>query len=91
MDKNLQKAIDIVEQAGGFVMFSDEQLQEIESTSIVDDDYLERKKNAFKELDHIFYGSIKRGKEPSMAEMEDALLENGIDMDELEDWLLNQI
>lgn len=53
-------------------------------------DFQKRKKEAFREMNREFY----RDKGPAlttMTDLEDILLENGVDMDYLEEWIESQI
>jgi hypothetical protein len=87
MDQELQKAIDVIENAGGFVMLSDDEISYIESRYEVDSDYAKRKKEAFKEATH----ALHHNRSLSFTDIEDIMSENGMDMDEIEDWIESQI
>lgn len=55
-----------------------------------ENDFEKRKKEAFKEMNREFY----RTKGPmltTMSDLEDILLENGVDMDYLEEWIESQV
>lgn len=99
-DKKLNEAIDMIENAGGFVMFPETDKDErnirsqtfIEENSIMDDidkeeekyknDYEERRNDAFEEFDE----ALKQ-KNFSYSDVEDICYENGIDMDDIEDYI----
>ena len=91
-DKKLQEAIQVIEEAGGFVMMDQD---ESDVSHLVSDDevknqmhkkdYEERKQMAFDDFDE----AIKK-KNCSFTMMEDICFENGVDLDDLEDWLLSQ-
>jgi len=85
----LEKAIAIVEKAGGFVYMEDldfETEEEIQRASAEAqeelNDYLDRKKQAFKKFDQAL-GS----KNFNYGMAEDICYQNGIDMDDLEEWI----
>ena len=99
-DNKLNEAIDMIENAGGFVMFPETDKDErnirsqtfIEENRIMDDidkeeekyknDYEERKNDAFEEFDE----ALKQ-KNFSYRVVEDICYENGIDMDDIEDYI----
>lgn len=99
-DNKLNEAIDMIENAGGFVMFPETDKDErnirsqtfIEENRIMDDidkeeekyknDYEERKNDAFEEFDE----ALKQ-KNFSYSDVEDICYENGIDMDDIEDYI----
>jgi RNA processing factor Prp31 len=99
-DNKLNEAIDMIENAGGFVMFPETDKDErnirnqtfIEENRIMDDidkeeekyknDYEERKNDAFEEFDE----ALKQ-KKFSYRVVEDICYENGIDMDDIEDYI----
>lgn len=88
----LEDAIAVVEAAGGFVMLEDmnfETEQELEERQTKEKDrfneYLDRKKQAFKEFDQLL-----GRKDFSFSKVEDICYENGIDMDDIEEWIHSQ-
>lgn len=101
-DNKLNEAIDMIENAGGFVMFPETDKDErnirsqtfIEENRIMDDidkeeekyknDYEERKNDAFEEFDE----ALKQ-KNFSYSDVEDICYENGIDMDDIEDYIFS--
>lgn len=97
MNKQLEDAIRLIEEAGGFVMFQGDiedhdtplteaqiEAMEVENRKAVDD-YLERKNEAFRRFDKLL-GS----KNFSYGKVEDICFEEGIDMDEIENWIHSQ-
>lgn len=93
----INEAIEIIEQAGGFVMFPESEeeqseimkhamdLQNIEEESArkrFQKEYEERKAEAFEEFDQLL-GS----KNFSVNAVDDICYENGIDMDDIEEWI----
>jgi FtsZ-binding cell division protein ZapB len=118
MDAKLKQAIDIIEDAGGFVMFpeSSEDEKEIRQRTFdmereidmkaeqqkLDDakealearnEYLRNKKTAFREMRQVFNEPRFVAKSPLAAfeEMENILLENGCDLDEMEDFIESMV
>ena len=94
IDKNLKKAIGIVEDAGGIVMLQEteeEQALIARESDIIDQaveedfyvkEYQERKDQAFKEFDDLL-GS----KNFSVNAVDDICHENGIEMDDIEKYI----
>lgn len=118
MEAKLKEAIDIIENAGGFVMFPEtsEEEQEIrqrtfdmerewdatqeqyrlnDAKEALDsrNEYLQNKKEAFREMKKVFNEPRFMAKSPLAAfeEMEDILLENGCDLDEMEDFIESMV
>lgn len=118
MDVKLKEAIEIVENAGGFVLFpeSHEEEKEIRQQTFnmereidmraeqqkIDDakealearnEYLRNKKEAFREMRRVFNEPRFVAKSPLAAfeELEDILLENGCDLDEMEDFIESMV
>lgn len=92
-DKEVENAISIIEEAGGIVILPDNEFDDIaarESSQIdseIKDDqyskeYEERKAEAFKEFDN----SIGK-KNFSFSDVEDICFENGIDLDDIEEYI----
>jgi hypothetical protein len=95
----LNEAISIIEAAGGFVMFSESEeeqseiithalkLQDIEDESAkkrFQKEYEERRAQAFEEFDKLL------GKPNfSINTVDDICYQNGIDMDDIEDWIFS--
>jgi len=110
MQEELKKAIDIVENAGGFVMLpesdkeerevrkmthqmQEKQLEELERMENEDEsDFQKRKKEAFKEMNEVFNEPyfMAKGMLSQMNDLEDILLDNGVDLDYLEEWIESQ-
>lgn len=100
MKKDLIDAINSIEEAGGFVMFPEDsaeernirqqthileqkKLQEEEALEAeIKNDYEQRKDDAFKDFDKLL-GS----KNFSYGRVEDICFENGIDMDDIEEYI----
>ena len=93
----INEAIAVIEAAGGFVMFPETEeeqneiikhannLQDIEEESarrIFQKEYEERKTQAFQEFDELL-GS----KNFNINAVDDICYENGIDMDDIEEWI----
>jgi len=93
----VNEAIEIIEQAGGFVMFPESEeeqseiithalkLQDIEDEAArkrFQKEYEERKAQAFEEFDQLL-GS----KNFSINAVDDICYGNGIDMDDIEEWI----
>jgi len=101
-DVKLKEAIDIVENAGGFVMFPESDQDELKirtetlkaENKVIEDEeaieaenkreYEERKQNAFEEFDKLL-GS----KNFSVSAVDDICYENGIDLDDIEEYIFN--
>jgi len=108
MDQELNKAIKIVEDRGGFVMLPENESEERDMRKVthamelqkdekeqaeIDEskmDFESRKRSAFREMNREFYDT-KKTFLTTMTDLEDILLENGIDMDYLEEWLESQV
>lgn len=108
MDQELDKAIKIVEDRGGFVMLPEseseerdirkvthqlheEKLKELEAVEAENEsDFQKRKKEAFREMNREFYKKKGPGI-TTMTDLEDILLDNGVDLDYLEEWIESQI
>ena len=99
MDSKLQKAIDLIEEAGGIVMMQSTEETElmmreaelIEQTAIKQAEeanhkaeYESRKADAFEEFDELL-GS----KNFSINAVDDICYENGIDMDDIEEYIFS--
>lgn len=95
MGKNqeVENAINIIEDAGGIVILPDDEFNDVaarESSQIDSEikndqyskEYEERKAEAFKEFD----SSIGR-KNFSFSDVEDICFENGIDLDDIEEYI----
>ncbi len=96
MNEKLKEAINVVENAGGIVMMQESMEehelllresakidQEIEKSKYKTE-YEERKNDAFEELENAL------GKKNfSFQKAEDILYENGLDLDDMEEWLLS--
>ena len=95
----INEAIEVIEAAGGFVMFPEteeeqseiikhaNQLQDIEEESArkrFQKDYEERRAQAFEEFDELL-GS----KNFDINAVDDICYSNGIDMDDIEDWIFS--
>ena len=111
MDQELDKAIKIVEDRGGFVMLpeceseerdirkvthqlNEEKLKELEREEAENlSDIEKRKKTAFHDMNEVFTEPLfmAKGIISQMNDLEDILLENGLESDYLEDWIESQI
>lgn len=69
----------------------EQKLKELEQADLDNEnDFQKRKKEAFREMNREFY----KDKGPSlttMSDLEDILLDNGVDLDYLEEWIESQI
>lgn len=96
---NINKAIEVIESAGGFVMFPETEeeqneiikhannLQDIEEETArkrFQKEYEERKAQAFLEFDELL-----GKKDFNINAVDDICYENGIDMDDIEDWIFS--
>jgi hypothetical protein len=86
--ENSQEERDIRKQTHNLELQKEaEEKAEIEEN---ENDFEKRKKEAFKEMNREFY----RTKGPmltTMSDLEDILLDNGVDMDYLEEWIESQV
>lgn len=87
--EELNKAIQVIEEAGGFVMMNDDESdvshlvtdQEVEN-EVYKKEYEERKNECFEEFQKML-GS----KDFSMSKVDDLLYSHGVDLDDLEDFI----
>jgi ATP-dependent Clp protease ATP-binding subunit ClpA len=92
MDSKLQKAIDLIEEAGGIVMMQSTEESEammreaelIEQTATKQAEEAKYKADAFEEFDEAL-GS----KNFSMNMVDDICYENGIDLDDIEEYIFS--
>jgi len=99
MEKKLQQAIDLIEEAGGIVMMQSMEEQEAiaRESDLLDQtaqeqlanekykkEYEDRKTNAFEEFDELL-GS----KNFSVNAVDDICYENGIDLDDIEEYIFS--
>ena len=118
MKAKLKEAIDIIENAGGFVMFpesseeekeirqrtynmereldikaEEQKMKEVQDALEARNEYLRNKKEAFREMRKVFNEPrfVAKSHFAAYEELENILLENGCDLDEMEDFIESMV